>query len=262
MRTMISPPSWEFERHRRGSIRWYPFDTLMFNGLSSAGSTRSLASPIVSLYSGASTATPQSRGCESVERKQGAATSDIWTGLDGGNYWSRAHHITCFCGAGTSSITPIGGRFYYGIFLELWNLTNGLPPLPATPIRPVVLLRYARNGLLEASPDERFELVTAVGDGVTASLVTRLTGVPGPISDLSASARTQRFEIFYEPGQYVEAYIDGILGARVTSPIPDPTNVPVSTQNLAGIGTWLEASNSGNEARADFHSFMLEGYRD
>ena len=254
---------WEFERDRRGSIRWYPFDALLPNGLSSAGSIRTLGTPISSLFTGASTATPQNRGIEQIERRQGASFSDIWTGMDGFNYWGRAHRMTCFMGFGLSAITPIGGRLYGGIFLQGWNLTNSLPPLPTGPgpNRPVVMLRYARNGLIEASPDERYELITATGDGSEA-VVTRLVGISGPRSDLSANPATQRLEIFYKPGEYVEAAIDGIVGAVNITGLPDTTIVPGSTlQAMAGHGVWLEASNAGDAGRMDFHSLMIESYR-
>lgn len=256
------PAPWEFERHRRGSIRWYPFDALLFNGLGSAGSVRALASPIASLFTGASTATPQNRGIEQIERKQATNFSDIWTGIDGLNYWSRPHRMTCFMGFGISIITPIGGRLYGGIFLGGWNQQNSLPPVPTGPgpARPVVLLRYARNGLIEATPDERYELVTAKGDGSEA-VITRLTGISGPISDLNANPRTQRLEIMYMPGEYVSAAIDGVVGATNTTGLPDTAIVPTVTQVLAGHGVWLEASNAGDAARMDFHSLMIETYR-
>ena len=134
-RGAVTLPPWETERHKRGSIRWYPFDTALNNGLSSAGSSTALGLPGLNLDTGPSTATPQNRGREGVERKQGANTADLWTGIDGLNYFGRVHHITCFVGMGLSLITPIGGRIYAGIFLMAPNgLGATFPPLAAAPL--------------------------------------------------------------------------------------------------------------------------------
>src|SRR4029079_1954966 len=113
-------------------------------------------------------------------KKGGAGgTAEAWTGSDLLNYYGRRARMYAWMGIGTSVITPIGGRFYCGIFLSQSPFAGAVVAFPANPNNPLVMLRYVRNGILEASADERFELITATGDG-SAAVITRLAGVPGP----------------------------------------------------------------------------------
>lgn len=255
--------SWDADLAKRGSFRNYSFDNaLLPQGTVTAGATRSVNSPTHGLYTGAAGVTPANLRCETVEVKQGNNFSDIWTGIDGLNYWGRRHRMVCYMGMGLSQVIPIGGRIYAGIFLQAPNgLGQTCPPVPANPNKPMCILWYARNGFSEATPDERWELITAKGDG-SAVNINRLTGVDGPRSDISAGGqRTQRLEILYEPGIAVYALIDGKLGATNTTGIPDTTTVPAATQNMAGVAVYGEQVNAGDYCRANFHGLILESWR-
>lgn len=253
--------NWDVERHKRGEQRYYPFDVLPNTGLGSSGSTSVVACPNLSINTGVSTATPQNRGRDLVERKGGAAsTVDSWAGSDNLNYWGRKQRMYSWMGIGGSTITPVGGRLYCGIFLQSPFSTGGIGPFPLNPMNPLVMLRYVRNGTLDVSIDERFELCTAVGDG-SATVITRLTGVPGPRSDYTGTPWAQRLELLYKPNVGVYAYVDGILGAINTTGLPDVTRIPVAAAFMAGWGVYLEASNLGDSGQASFYSSMIETYR-
>jgi len=255
-RASISTPPWELERHRRGTIRWYQFDTLLPAGLASAGSVRTLVVPTVNLSTGAATATPQNRGVEQTERAlTGALAANIWQNPDGLNYWGREHHLTCWCGVAPSILTT--GHLYVAVFLQQPG-ANGLPPMPANPTKPQCVLRYARDA--GGVPNERFELITAVGDATPFKLSV-LANVPGPVSDLTAPDGMQRFEIIYKPGVYVKALIDGKLGAVHTDHLPKVTTIPANLQFMAGTGTYLEAATTGDNAVGFFAGLMIETYR-
>lgn len=261
IRSGVSSPPWEFERHRRGAIRWYPFDSLLNIGANSAGSTATLIAPGVRLATGALSATPQNKSREMCEK---LAATTLWTGIDTLDYWSRSHHLQCFVTIDAGNITPIGGFAMTYIGLMMPGLPVGTPNWNANPGQPFAILRYQREGVNAASPNEHFDLVTAYGDGVQAVVVTPLAGVQGPRSNITAgNARTQRWEIVYEPGAYVAALIDGVEGARVTTTlsIPNPAAIPGGASNLAGCGVAIYQGNIGDQQFSTFHSMMGEGYR-
>lgn len=199
-----------------------------------------------------------------VEKLGAGAGTPIWTGIDGLDYWGRAHHIQAFVTIETSNITPIGGFIYVSIQLLSPGNPNANAEWQPNPSIPFCMLRYKREGVNAVSPDEHFDLVTAFGDGVQPVVVTRLVGVPGPSSAITAGGpRTQRWEIFYQPGQYVSASIDGVEGARVTvaNNMPNPAIIPGGASNLAGCGVYLYQGNTGDGVFATFHSMMIETYR-
>ena len=253
MKTFVSQPPWEFERHRRGSIRWYPFDALLNNGLASAGSTAVVTAPSLELFSGLLAALGSSKGREAVEKDN----FNIWMSNDALDYWSRPHKLTVFTNIGLANASVLGAFTYTALFMQ----PPGLPPWSTTPAFPYVILRYARNSILDpGGEDERFELIVAPGDGITAQTITRLTGVDPPRSPISpGGSRAQRWEIFYMPDQYVSAAINGVTGATVTTNLPISATVPGI--NLAGIGVYLEAGQVNTSARSSWHSMMLETYR-
>lgn len=252
----VSQPPWETERHRRGMLRWYPFGSAMVNGLSSAGSTVQIIQPGIQLFTGALAASPSSKGKEQAERVSNTFNTNPFSGIDGLGYWGRPMRITAFMGVGSGQVVPIGGRIYAGIFLQ----APGVPPWSTTPAIPYAILRYARNALLDAAPDERFELVTAKGDG-TAQTVTRLTNVLGPKSDASVGGcKFQRLELIYVPNGQVIAVVDGVVGASESVTIPLAATNPTNN-TLGGVGVWIENGNAGDAARAEFAATMMEHYR-
>ena len=131
-------------------------------------------------------------------------------------------------------------------------------PFPAAPTFPYALLRFRKNG--SGAPDPHWDLLTAVGDGVSATVTTRLTNVAVPVDDGTAN---YRLELVYKPGEYVTALIDGIVGATVTgASLPNPTYaLAAGNEFIAGVGSYVVAGAVGDRAQSSWHSIMLEHYR-
>lgn len=209
------------------------------------------------LYTGALTVNGSSHGREHAEKISNTFNTDLWSGIDGLNYWGRPHRLTVFMSVGVGNVTPLGGHSYAGIFMQ----PPGLPPWNPNPNFPYAILRYAADSLSDPSLNERWELITAKGDG-SAQVIHQLSGVAGPKSAQSVGgAKTQRLEIVYSPGNYVAALIDGKEGARESVTIPIPGTVPGANVSLAGVGVYVDTGNINDAARAEFSSLMLEGYR-
>jgi hypothetical protein len=254
-RAQITQPPWEFERQRRGLIRWYPFDALLQNGTASALSTATLFAPTASLFTGALSATPQNKAREMGERANAFQNPFTGSEFTPNSYWAHYHRASVFMAVHTSTVTPLGGKIYGGLCLRqvglIWSAT---PPIP------VCAIRYARDSVSDPSLNERWELVTATGGGA-AALVTQLTGVDGPHTPASPGGQlTQRLELEYAPGEYVKAFVDGIEGAMHTTNLPDVASNVVS-QGLATVGVWIFQGQVNDSARMEFTSLMLESYR-
>lgn len=254
-RIAVSQPSFAASLHGLGSFRLYPFSSILNTALVSGGSTVTLITPSLELYTGLTTAVGDNRGREACEK----VPYPLFLGYDGLDYWSRPHHLTVFLTIGVGNVINAGSYLYSVLYMH----PPGVPPWTTTPVNnPYCMLRYVRNGVLDPSgEDERYELITARGDG-TAQLVTRLVGVDPPRSPVSPGGqRTERLEIIYKPGEYVAALINGVEGARhiSTDPLPIPTTTPPLNDTLSGIGVYLENASQLNQSfKSAFHDLILE----
>lgn len=255
MRTFVQQAPWEFERHRRGTIRWYPFDNALGIGLNSAGSSATVVVPMVTLASGALSATPQSKGREMVERNSG--TNDLWEGYDLLNYWGRPHRLSIYMGIGSGQASPSGSTTLYALFMK----NPGNPPWNLNGANAVVAL-YADIGNGTDGFNPRWFLWTSQG-GFAGGHTTQLTGVNPPWHPATGlgAAKTTRMEIVYDPGQKVTALIDGVVGAETTTDLPNTANPPAIGTTLAGCGAYINQGAINDQSRADFSSLMIETYR-
>jgi hypothetical protein len=212
---------------------------------------------MIELFTGLVSVSPGSKGREMMEKQ--ITGYQMHSGYDGLDFWSRPHRLTCFFTLGTITATISGSGGWIVMYMTPTPL--GLPPWVDPPNFPLCLIRYAVDNPIDGQ-DERFELVTAPGDGVTPMLVTRLVGTDPPRSPISPGGqRTQRYELVYMPDQYVSALISGKEGARHTTSLPLSGTVPGFGANFCGLGVYLHDGNINNSARAAFHSFMVETYR-
>lgn len=248
--------SWESERHRRGSIRWYPLHiALNATGLASVGSAAVGNPPMLELKSGLATASPQSRGREMLEKQ--IVGYQMHSGYDGLDFWSRPHRLQVMVTLGVMGLNASGAKSYTALYMT----PPGVPTWADPPIVPLCLLRYAKNAAIDGE-DERFELITAPGDGVTVMKVTRLVGTDPPRSPVSPGGqRTERYELVYKPGEYVAALINGVEGARHVTSLPDTTVIPGAGANLCGVGVYVQDGVVNDQTNSAFHSMMLETYR-
>jgi hypothetical protein len=246
--THVSPAPWEFERHRRGVIRWHPFDSVLNIGLNSTGSSATLLSPTLQLFSGGVIALNANKGREAVEKE----SVDQWVNADQvTRYFGLLHHLTVFMNLNGIAIGATVGKAYAGVFL----VAMGVAAFPATPGVPVCALLAS----MDQGFTHRWELLTAPGDGVTGITSTVLTGVAGPFSNQNSNPiPSQRLELVYKPGEYVSAAVDGLVGATVTG-----ASLPLTAynygvgQNLAGVGVY-SGPDINDSTRAQFASFMIE----
>jgi len=240
--------------------RHYPFDSLLPTGAASAGSTSAAQAPMHEVNTGLATATPQQRAREACERYFFPWALDTFDG----DYWEHAQYISCYIVIGVANATIVGSKVSAGIYLTAPAIpTAGAASGYLDPSNiPLCMLRYRRDDIISGA-NERFELLTSPGDGVTATLVTVLAGVDPPRSPISpGGARGQRYEMYYKPGEYVAARIDGVEGARHTTALPNPATVPAAGANLAGIGVYLQDGNINDTIRASFYTLNVEMYRD
>jgi hypothetical protein len=247
----VGRPTWEWERHRRGLIRWYPFDALLPAGTATAGSSTTLQTPWSRLVSGVSVGGP-AFGCVTRREQQ----LQRWQNYDVELYWAAAHYLQCFMAIENFSVPGAsGGKAYAGIYLhDPGNVVASGMPLASTAFPQVALFAW------RDSADARgWELHTCVGDGVTAVTVTPLVGVNDPtfLGDPGSQPRLRRLEIHYIPGTVAVAIIDGVEGARTSVNLPDVNKTSLAGEGGAGIGVW-SGGDAGNLAIASFMSFMAE----
>ena len=266
-----SPATWEAERHKRGSIRWYPFDAIIQTAAASGGSAQSLGAPILAITTAGATATPQNRGREACEKMGlGGGIGGIWSGYDVSNagnpvYWGRIHRMQCHAVWNGGAITPAGAFQRYGIYLRAPGVQLAPAPVWQDPcLFPFAVLYFEKDGVLGGGA-LRWRLATSVGDGVTATSFTTLVGVNAPTTTASAGGlKANRLELIHKPGEYVSALIDSVEGARHvqgTDAIPDPTFSDALTAGMAGVGVWLEGAQINDNMAAAFQNLMIETYR-
>lgn len=127
--------------------------------------------------------------------------------------WRRFHSLECLV-CPSSSATP-SATMYAGIGMGSYL---AVPPDPATTLDNVIRLVVQMNTLT-------WQLIVHPGNGVAAQSKTALVGVTAPVL-----GRVQHARIVYNPNAYVRAYVDGVLGAELTSGLPV---VPPTTANNA-----------------------------
>lgn len=251
----ISQPPWEFERYRRGLIREYPFsggETL--GGAFTLGASATFVPPFLTLNSGSAGANPQS--AERAERA-GVGTQVGWFDSTLQPYFNRIHHVRCFVMPLASVVQSVGTFGSTDIYLiSMGNVTVAATWGP-TPTRPVAI--FGARKLDATQPASRvWALRTAYGDGIQPFKETVVTG-PGN-TDVYFDGRMYRLEIWYKPGEYVSAYVDGQLIAQHTNAldIPNPAySIATPTLPLAGVGVH-SAQTAGDAQIGMFANLLCE----
>ena len=177
--------------------RIYPFSSLPPVERSSTGIAARLEPPALVLESSVPGAN------KLLELRVEGSPTDLWFRTPDAVDWPYFKaEIAC-------QIAPAGGTnatatMFAGIEL---GTHNQAAPFPAAPTNAVAQLRW-NYGLA------RWELYSAVGDGVTPATVVELTGVPALVTGGGARAR-----LIYDPHrQTLAALINGITGAEITDP--------------------------------------------
>lgn len=256
---------YDSQHRRRRHYRHYPFDALLPNGTTVGGSSSAVVAPMHEVNTGLATATPQARCREACEQFN-------FTGWPkdtfGGSFWEHSQYVSCYVQLGIGNASLINTQLAAGIYLAAPGLPNvggtgtgfWFDPPPAN--FPMCALMYFRDSVL-AGANERFVLVTAIGDGVTGQKHTVLTGVDPPRSPISPGTPCgQRYELIYKPGEYVAARIDGVEGARHTDTLPNPATTLNIAGDGVGIGVYANNCQINDTFRASFYTLMAEMYRD
>lgn len=118
-----------------------------------------------------------------------------------------------------------------------------VPPEPATTAINLVRLYYRADTL-------QWELLTHKGDGASAAVVTALSGVANPVN-----GRCSKVRIEHNPGQYVRAYVGGILGAEVASDFLLP---PAANAFASCVSMFVESGSASANVRAWIGGHVLE----
>ena len=199
--------------------RWWPrsFEWSPLQGVLTAAALRTDSPPKPEMRAQAAAGAQMAEGVEDVgvfpplsedmigDRSQGFG---LWT------YpmiaWTRMRELSRDAGNATAELGLEIGSF------------NVAPPFAVSANRDVVQL-FTEMG----TPSWKFRVNTSVGAG-TLTLNT-LAGVsaPGTVNAI------YHLMIVYVPGQYVQAYVDGVLGFEQTTNLPDVTQV-----NARGVGVY------------------------
>ena len=224
-------PPFEFEFKRR-NLRQYSFEAIPSGGILTAGANRALNVPMLTLDTAAIVGPERiAESCEVILAPiyKGTATS-LW-----GAPWIVSAHMVI-----QLSANPVGLNSVCGIELGSSGTTFSTTGVPATG-----LIRLYAN-----LSDNTWNLQGFNGLGGTVGV--NWTGANPPFE-----ASAYRLTIFYVPGQYVRAAINGIVESTITAAggVPGTT----TTQNgTATAGVFVNSFTVADQTKCQFHNLAVE----
>lgn len=207
----LTSPAWHGERRKR-SPRFYPFSsTLGVTLFGTAGSLDSLNSPNY-LLSSAVAANAIRWKVEQLQANQLFDASG-----SGAVLFTKPWYVSVFARdlAIGSPLTPDTGG----------GVAIGAPtawPVPANDANPYIMLRSRHDAL----NSDYVLIVNPAGGPTTTTVLT------GPAAGLNL---TRFMELSFKPGEYVRAFLNGILGAEQTANLPSTNGTGQGFGVLAGL---------------------------
>lgn len=253
MRDIHSPP-YGFERYRRlPTIMPIPF------GSSWAAATGGVVPQVAADNTGAALTNPMpppyfalntgaagiNKGIEVVYKMQPPGATDPNDGFakasdaDGHGFWRRIITLDALIVPRSTSGT-LSGTSRSGIGMGAYAV---VPPNPATTNNNLIRLYWRAD-------NNTWELLTHKGDGVATAVITNVTGVAAPVI-----GRCSKLRIEHNPGQYVRAYINGILGAEAASNFKLP---PAANAFACMVSMFCESGSASANVRAWVGGHVME----
>lgn len=236
MRADVKQPPFEFEDARRIPDITYSFDGAPTGAVDNSGAAAPLLTqkPTFSLTTGASGINKTQEYFNS--RQSAIGFQDCYNEIADATtsgFWRRIHVLDCIVHlVGTAG--SLSATSYAGIELGSYG---AVPPDPATTVDNVVRL------VIEADTLDWY-LIVHKGDNASAASKTKLTGV-----NKAVAGRGQKVRLFYNPGQWVRAFVDSVMGAEVSSGLPV---LAPTTPGTTSAGMLVTSGSASANVRAAF----------